>query len=331
MLLTKAEFLWAYKTMRLIREFEEAAVRLHGEAKLPGFVHVSVWQEAVPTGVSLNLHADDLMISTHRGHGDLIAKGVGVERMFAELFARQAGYCRARGGSMHVTDLSLGALGANGIVGACMPIAVGAALSMKRQHRDAVVVAYVGDGAIANGETHEALNMAALWKVPVVFVRTDNRYAESTPARVYRGIPDVLRYVESYGIHSEAVDGNDIDAVADAARRAVDRARWDGEPAFLQCSTYRKYGHNTADVGAYRPAAEVALWQERDPLTYARAVASAHGSTDLELNEIDAQVADRIERAIAWAEAQPEPPTNSAFEDLYSDPQTIAAFGGTVQ
>jgi pyruvate dehydrogenase E1 component alpha subunit len=330
MTLTKPEFLRAYETMRLIREFEEALVRLHGQAKVPGFVHVSVWQEAVPTGVSLNLRPDDLMISTHRGHGDLIAKGVGVERMFAELLARQGGYCRARGGSMHVTDLAVGALGANGIVGACLPIAVGAALSMKRQRRNSVVVAYVGDGAIANGETHEALNMAALWRVPVVFVRTDNQYAESTPARLYRGIPDVVRYVEGYGIHAEAVYGNDIDLVADAARRAVVLAR-SGEPAFLQCATYRKYGHNTADAGAYRPAEEVETWRERDPLVHARGVAAAHGSNDLELDDIDARVSERIQGAIAWAETQPEPPISWAFEDLYADPNTIAAFGGAVR
>ncbi len=183
--LSKPEFLQAYEIMRLIREFEEALVHLHGQAMVPGFVHVSVWQEAVPTGVSLSLRRDDLIISTHRGHGDIIAKGVAVEGMFAELLARQGGYCRGKGGSMHVTDVSLGVLGANGIVGAGMPIAVGAALSMKKQGKDAVVVAYVGDGAIANGETHESLNMASLWKLPVIFVRSDNQYAESTPARVY--------------------------------------------------------------------------------------------------------------------------------------------------
>lgn len=330
-MLARLEFLKGYETMRLIREFEEALLRLHGQAKVPGFVHLSVWQEAVPSGVSLNLRSDDLMISTHRGHGDLIAKGVGVEGMFAELLARQGGYCRAKGGSMHVTDLKIGALGANGIVGACMPIAAGAALSMKKQGRDAVVVVYVGDGAIANGETHETLNMAALWSLPLIFVRVDNKYAESTPAVTYRGIPDVVRYVEGYGVRCEAMDGNDIDAVAEAARRAVEHTRSGAGPSFLQCSTFRKYGHNTADVGAYRTAEEVAQWQARDPLDRARDAAAAHGVTADELDAIDATVIERIERAIQWAEAQPEPPVEWAFEDLYGDPATLLAFGGQVR
>ena len=331
MQLTKPDFLKAYGVMRLIREFEEALVRLHGQAMVPGFVHVSVWQEAVPTGVSLNLRSDDLIISTHRGHGDIIAKGVAVEGMFAELLARQGGYCRAKGGSMHVTDVSLGVLGANGIVGAGMPIAVGAALSMKKQGKDAVVVAYVGDGAIANGETHESLNMASLWKLPVVFVRSDNQYAESTPARAYCGIPDVVQYVKSYGVSAEAVYGNDIDAVADAARRAVDWTRSGRGPSFLQCSTFRKYGHNTADVGAYRTAGEVETWRARDPLIHARGVASGHGVTEAELDDIDTKVAARIDHAIAQAIAQPEPPIEWAFEDVYADPATLEVFGGTAQ
>ena len=330
-MLTKPEFLRAYETMRLIREFEESLLRLHGEARVPGFVHVSVWQEAVPTGVSLSLRADDFIISTHRGHGDLIAKGVAVEGMFAELLARQGGYCRAKGGSMHVTDVSLGVLGANGIVGACMPIAAGAALSMKKQGKDAVVVAYVGDGAIANGETHETLNMASLWKLPLLIVRTDNQYAESTAARYYRGIPDVIRYVEGYGVYAEAVYGNDVDEVAEGARRCIDRTRSGMGPSFLQCSTFRKYGHNTADVGAYRTPAEVETWRQRDPLIHARGAAAGHGVTDTEIDAADARVSERIAKAIEWADAQPEPPVEWAFEDLYADAATLAAFGGTVR
>jgi TPP-dependent pyruvate/acetoin dehydrogenase alpha subunit len=330
-MLEKPDFLKAYETMRLIREFEEALLRLHGQAKVPGFVHLSVWQEAVPAGVSLNLRPDDQMISTHRGHGDLIAKGVAVEGMFAELLARQGGYCRAKGGSMHVTDLKIGALGANGIVGACLPIATGAALSMKKQGRDAVVVAYVGDGALANGETHEALNMAKLWSLALVIVRTDNKYAETTPSNTYLGIPDVIRYVEGYGVHAEGVDGNDVDAVASGARRAIDHARSGAGPAFLQCSTYRKYGHNTSDVGAYRPPEEVDAWRLRDPLEAARAAAAAHGVTADELNEVDAAVVKHIEEAITWAEAQPDPPLEWALEDVYGDPSILLALGGQIR
>jgi TPP-dependent pyruvate/acetoin dehydrogenase alpha subunit len=330
--LTTPEYLRSYETMRLIREFEESLVRMHGEARVPGFVHVSVWQEAVSTGVSLWLRTDDLMITTHRGHGDIIAKGASIERMYAELLARAPGYCRAKGGSMHVTDVALGVLGANGIVGANLPIGTGAALSMKKQGRDSIVVVYTGDGAIAQGATHEALNMAALWQLPVVYVRTDNQYAESTSASAYRGMPDVVRFIEGYGIAARAVDGNDVGAVADAARWAIERSRAGAGPSFLTCSTYRRYGHNTADVGAYRTPEEVAAWQARDPLTLARArLVADRGVAEAEIDAIDARVRDRIQAAIAWADAQPEPPLEWAFEDLYADPATLAAFGGSIR
>jgi TPP-dependent pyruvate/acetoin dehydrogenase alpha subunit len=329
MLLTGSEFLAAYETMRLIRGFEEALLRLHAQAKVPGFVHVSVWQEAVSSGVGMHLRPEDQILTTHRGHGDIIAKGVAIEGMFAELLARQGGYCGGKGGSMHVTDVTRGVLGANGIVGANMPIAAGAALSKKMQGQPGIVVAYIGDGALMNGATHETLNMASLWQLPLVIVRVDNQYAESTAARYYSGIPDVLAYVKSYGIEAEAVDGNDIDAVADAAGRVLGRTRGGGGPGFLQCRTYRQYGHNTADVGAYRPPEEVEEWARRDPLVVARAKAAAHGVGDDELDEINARVLAHVERAIAWAEAQPEPPIESAFEHLYADAATIAAFGGT--
>jgi TPP-dependent pyruvate/acetoin dehydrogenase alpha subunit len=330
--LSTTDYVRSYETMRLIREFEESLVRMHGEARVPGFVHVSVWQEAVSTGVSLWLRPQDLMITTHRGHGDIIAKGASIERMYAELLARAPGYCRAKGGSMHVTDVSLGILGANGIVGANMPIGTGAALSLKKQGREGIVVVYTGDGAIAQGLTHEALNMSSLWHLPVVYVRTDNQYAESTAAAAYRGMPDVVRYVEGYGIAAEAVDGNDVEAVADAARRAVERTRGGGGPSFLTCSTYRRYGHNTADVGAYRTPEEVAAWQARDPLIIARTrLVSERGVAELEIDAIDARVHERIEAAIAWADAQPEPPLAWALEDVYADPATLAAFGGSVR
>jgi TPP-dependent pyruvate/acetoin dehydrogenase alpha subunit len=330
MLLTKEEFLEAYRTMRLIREFEESLLKLHGQAKVPGFVHVSVWQEAVSTGVALHLLPEDQILTTHRGHGDIIAKGVEIEGMYAELLARVGGYCGGKGGSMHVTDVSRGVLGANGIVGANMPIAAGAALSKKMRREPGVVVAFIGDGALMNGVTHETLNMASLWHLPLVIVRVDNQYAESTAARYYSGIPDVEAYVRSYGLDYVAVDGNDVDAVAEAAGRVVGRTRSGGGPGFLQARTYRRYGHNTADVGAYRAPEEVDAWARRDPLLVARASAPAHGVADAELDEIDAAVLGRIDRAIAWAETQPVPPLGSAFEDVYADPATIAAFGGTL-
>ncbi len=331
MTLGRSEFLAAYETMRRIREFEESLLRLHGQAKVPGFVHVSVWQEAVSAGVGMHLRPEDQILTTHRGHGDIIAKGVAIEGMYAELLARLGGYCGGKGGSMHVTDVSHGVLGANGIVGANMPIAAGVALSKKMRGEPGVVVAFIGDGALMNGSTHETLNMASLWQLPLLIVRVDNQYAESTAARYYSGIPDVLVYVESYGVDAIAADGNDVDAVSEAASRAIARVRAGSGPGFLQCRTYRRYGHNTADPGAYRPPEEVEAWKQRDPLIVARASAAAHGASEPELDEIDARVMRHIEEAISWAEAQPEAPAASAFTDLYADPATIAAFGGTLR
>ncbi len=327
--LAREELVEAYRTLRLIRAFEEAIRRLHGQGELPGFMHVSIGQEAVPIGVSLRLRQDDLITTTHRGHGDMIAKGAAVEGMIAEIYARDGGLCRGKGGSMHVADVSIGALGANGIVAAGMPIAVGAGLSLKRQGRDSVVVDYNGDGALANGTAHEALNMAALWRVPVIFVRVNNRYAESTPVADYLGVPDAVRFADGYGLAAEREDGNDVEAVAAAAGRAVARARAGEGATFLECETYRTFGHNIGDTGKARPAEEVEHWRGRDPqgLLEAR-LTGEHGLAAEELERIGAEQEARMERAIAAARAMPEPPEEWAFEDVYSEPEIIAAVGG---
>lgn len=318
----------AYTTMLLIRGFEEAVRTLHSRGELPGFMHVSIGQEAVPAGVSLALRPDDLVTSPHRNHGHVIAKGAPLEGMFGEMLGRAGGLCRGKGGSLHITDVARGAMGANGIVAAGMPIAVGLALALSRQGRDAVAVAYVGDGAIANGTSHEALNLAALWRLPVVFVREDNQYAESTPRRDYQAMPDVVAHVASYGIAARAVDGNDVEAVADAARWAVGHARDGRGPAFLQCATYRWYGHNIGDPGAYRPVDEVESWRQRDPVATLAARAIERGVADPgELAAIEQTCARRIEDAIALARAMPEPEPASAFEDVYATPGFAALTG----
>lgn len=329
LVLDRAQALWAYETMLTIRGFEESIRSLHGRGKLPGFMHVSVGQEAVPTGVSLSLRGDDQITCPHRNHGHVIAKGVPVESMFAEVYGRTEGVCRGKGGSLHIARLASGVMGANGIVGDGLPIAVGLALAAKRQSADRVVVAYAGDGAIATGASHEALNMAALWHLPLVFVRDDNQYAESTPASDYQGMPDVVGYVEGYGIPAEAVDGNDVLAVAAAARRMVERARAGDGPGFLQCATYRWYGHNIGDAGTYRPPDEVEGWKARDPVPRLRAWITSGGlATDGELDDLDQNVRTRIEGAIRQAELQPEPPPEWASEDVYATPEFASLAGG---
>jgi TPP-dependent pyruvate/acetoin dehydrogenase alpha subunit len=330
--LSREQLINAYALMTRIREFEETIRRLHGEGKLPGFMHVSIGQEAVPVGVSLNLRPSDVITTTHRGHGDVIAKGAPLEGMFAEIYGRAGGLCRGKGGSMHVADVSRGVWGANGIVAAGMPIAVGAGLAFLRQQRDDVVVCYFGDGAIANGATHEALNMASLWRVPVVFVRVDNAYAESTPASEYQGMPDVVAYAASYGLHAEHVDGNDVERVADAAERAVARARAGEGPTFLQCQTYRKYGHNIGDPGTSRPSAEVEHWASRDPIDLARATLTGrHGLGDEDLAQILEAAVARNSEALEWAESQPPPPGEWAFEDVFATPAIVRQLERAVQ
>ena len=319
----------AYARMQLIRHFEEMIRSLHGAGKLPGFMHVSVGQEAVPVGVSLALRPDDYIATTHRGHGDVIAKGVEVEGMFAELFARAGGVCRAKGGSMHITDFSKGVLGAFSIVAAGLPIAVGAGLAMRRRGRDTVVVAHFGDGAIAQGATHESLNMATLWRLPVIFVRHNNQYAESTPTRDYQGIPDVVDYAATYGMPAHEVDGNDVEAVFDAASEAIHRARVGDGPTFLECQTYRWYGHNIGDPGAGRPEDEVAAWKARDPIASWRSTLLDRAFVDEDqLLDIDRGIERRIETAIEAAEAMPDPPLEWALEDVYSDPAVLEVVGG---
>ena len=317
-----------YRTMRLIRAFEEKIVELHGQARLPGFMHVSIGQEAIPTGVSFHLREDDLVTTTHRGHGDVIAKGAQVEVMLAELFAKAEGVCSGKGGSMHVTDVSRGILGANGIVAAGIPIAVGAALGLKRLGRNNVVVSYFGDGAIGNGATHEAMNMAGLWRVPVILVRVNNMYAESTPPSQYQAMRDVVAFAEAYGLAAEEVDGNDIAAVAAAAGRAIDRARSGEGATFLECLTYRHFGHNIGDPGAYRPEGEPEVWMARDPVVSVRRQLIAAGShSEEEVTEIDESIDARISAAVEWADSLSEPAEDLAFAHVYSDPVILEAIG----
>lgn len=321
----------AYNTMVLIRTFEQTILELHRADRLPGFMHVSIGQEAVPTGVSLALGPEDYITTTHRGHGDVIAKGVGVEGMMAELFARSGGLCRAKGGSMHVTDFSKGVLGAFSIVGAGMPIALGAAMSAQRLKTGAVSVCHFGDGAIAQGAAHESFNMASLWGLPVVFVRHNNLYAESTPVAEYQAIPDVVEFVRSYGITAETVDGNDVDAVYAAASKLVSGAREGSGPAFLECLTYRWHGHNIGDTGAGRPPEEVAAWKQRDPIRlWGQRLVADYGVSEGELAEIEVGIVSRVAAAVVAAEAMAEPPNEWALEDVYADPATLASFAGVL-
>ncbi len=309
-----------YHTMVRIRLFEQRIMELFQQGRLPGFLHVSIGQEAVPTGVCAHLRSNDYISSTHRGHGDVIAKGARLDRMMAELYGKKTGYCKGKGGSMHIADLELGILGANGIVGAGIPIATGTALAFKMRRTDQVAVCFFGDGGANTGAFHEGLNLASVWNLPVVFVCQNNQYAESTPQRVHQKIKDIAVRAMAYDIPGETVDGMDVLEVYRVAGDAVARARAGGGPTLVECKTYRFYGHYVGDPGtAYRRPEEVEEWKQRDPIaTFARRLLAEGVTTAAELKAIEEAVQQELEAAIRFAETSPEPDLEDALQDIYA-------------
>lgn len=309
-----------FQTMAEIRELETAASRLMAKGALPGFLHLSIGQEAVAAGVCDVLDDSDFITSTHRGHGHCIAKGGRLEAIMAELYGRRGGYCAGRSGSMHIADPALGILGANAIVGAGIPIAVGAGFSASTRGSGQVAVAFFGEGAVGEGVFHESLNLAALWDLPVVFVCENNGYAEMTPVSVHLAASQVADFATPYGIAGMRVDGNDVLAVRAAAQEAVTRARSGGGPTLLECITYRWHGHYEGDPQRYRDKEEVAAWRERDPLARLAETVAGDVALAAELDEIVAAARAKVDAAARWAEADALPETSSVGEDVYSDP-----------
>jgi len=310
----------AYRQLVRIRGFEETAAGLYRAGELPGFLHLSIGQEAVAVGVSAHLALEDVIASTHRGHGHVIAKGARLDRMMAELYAKETGYCRGKGGSMHIADLDLGILGANGIVGGGTPIVVGAALAFKLRRETRVAVAFFGDGASNTGAFHEALNLASVWDLPCVFVCENNLYAESTPSGVHQRVKDVATRAVAYDMPSAVVDGMDVFAVYEGAREAIRRAREGGGPSLVEAKTYRFTGHHLGDPGtAYRTREEVESYRQRDPIALfrARVLGEALVSAD-ELARIDRAVATELEEAVRFGRESRPPAPESALEDIYS-------------
>jgi acetoin:2,6-dichlorophenolindophenol oxidoreductase subunit alpha len=307
-----------FRTMALIRAFETAASRLMIGGVLPGFVHVSIGQEAIAAGVCDVLRASDQITTTHRGHGHCIAKGGEVEGMVAELFGRENGYGKGRSGSMHIADPAVGILGANAIVGGGLPMAVGAALSAQLRGGDDLAVTFFGEGAVAQGVFHECLNLAALWKLPVLFVCENNQYAEMTHYSVHLSAERVADFAGAYGIPSEVADGNDVWAVREATVRAVDRARGSEGPTVLEFETYRWGGHFEGDPASYRTEAELLAWKAKDPLEHARRHLSAAGVAPDELASIEVDAGQEVDRAVAAAEAGTPAPIDRLLEDVYA-------------
>ena len=297
--------------MWTIRRFEEAVDELFARGLMHGTMHLSIGQEASATGACLAMQEDDLITSTHRGHGHCIAKGADLERMMAELLAKETGYCRGRGGSMHIADVSKGNLGANGIVAGGIPIAVGAALAQTMKRTNRVVLSFFGDGAANEGAFHEAVNLAAVWNLPVVFLCENNRYGMSMSTERAFKIEHISERAAGYGIPGVTIDGNDVQAVYDESALAIERARSGGGPTLIEAETYRWKGHSKSDKNLYRTKQEIDDWKSRDPIV--RFEASLEDAATLSAQEIEQAraiardaVRDAIRNATAAPDARPE-------------------------
>jgi pyruvate dehydrogenase E1 component, alpha subunit len=320
MKVSKNEMKDMYLRMERIRAFESKAQTLFAEGKIPGFVHLYLGEEAVATGVCECLRDDDYITSTHRGHGHIIAKGGDLKYMMAELCGKATGYCKGKGGSMHIADGTKGILGANGIVGAGQDIAVGAGLSISYRGTDQVCVCFFGDGSTNQGTFHEALNMASIWKLPIVFVCENNNYGISMCQARHQHIKDVADRGAAYGIPGVAVDGNDVLAVNEAAGEAIARARKGQGPTLLECKTYRWRGHFEGDPGNYKPKAEQEAWLKKDPIPHFRKFLVENDIlTEDELNRLDEQAKEELAAAVKFADESPEPDAKTVVEDVYSD------------
>ncbi|MCC6533041.1 MAG: thiamine pyrophosphate-dependent dehydrogenase E1 component subunit alpha [Burkholderiales bacterium] len=310
------------RQMLLIREFDERIIGLRAGGDIYGAIHPYVGQEAVAVGVCAALTRADRVTSTHRGHGHCIAKGADIKRMMAELFGRIDGYCKGKGGSMHIADFSVGMLGANGIVAGGLPLAAGAALAAQLDGKRQVAVCFFGDGAVAEGEFHETLNISALWSLPLVFVCENNLYGGSSPIDVQHRTTDIAVRAAGYGMPAVSIDGNDAMAVFEAARAAVDRAREGDGPSLIECRTYRWHFHNMlrATIPAEtRPSTELAAWRARDPIArLASALLSRRTLTEEGLTAMRMQVRGDVDEAIAFAQASPFPGREALLEDVFA-------------
>jgi TPP-dependent pyruvate/acetoin dehydrogenase alpha subunit len=306
--------------MALIRAFETRVTELYREGEIPGFVHTSLGQEAVAVGVCTALRDDDYMATTHRGHGHCLAKGADVDGMMAELFAKETGLCHGKGGSMHVADPARGVLGANAIVGASVPLAVGAGMSSKLLGQGRVAVAFFGEGAVNQGAFHEAFNLAAIWNLPVLFVCENNVYSEFSDSRKMSRVPAVADRARGYGVEASTLDGNDVAAVREAALAAAASCRAGNGPVLIEAETYRWQGHYEGDAQPYKPADEVEAWRDRDPLVLAaRRLASDGTAGEDELRAVEERARERVDEAVERARAAPAPALEEAFRHVFTD------------
>lgn len=308
-----------YYKMFKIRRFEETIERYFLDGEIPGFVHLYIGEEAIASGVCASLTDKDYIASTHRGHGHTIAKGADLKRVMAEVFGRKTGFCKGKGGSMHIADFSVGMMGANGVVGGGFNLAVGAGLAIKKQHRDNVSVVFFSDGASNRGTFHEASNLASVWKLPVIFVCENNQWASTTPYRTTTSVEDISARAAGYGMASKIADGNDVFDVYEKFKEALEYVKSGNGPFFLEAKTYRIKGHFVGDPEMYRTKEEVnKIYKENNPITrFESKVLNNNLMTEGELEEIRSKVESEIKEAAEFAHNSEFPDPSEIFDDLY--------------
>jgi acetoin:2,6-dichlorophenolindophenol oxidoreductase subunit alpha len=310
----------SYRIMLKIRLHEEAIKKLFQEGKIGGTTHLCIGQEAIALGVIGQLRKDDFISSTHRGHGHMLAKGGNLKPMLCEILGKANGYCKGKGGSMHIASLELGNLGANGIVSGGLPIAVGSALSAKLRGTDQITVVSFGDGAANEGNTHESMNLAALWKLPVLFLFENNHYAVSTECNQSIAGGSLVKRAAGYDIKAACVDGNDLESVYFAAKDAIAYVRGGNGPFLLECETYRIEGHYYGDAMLYRSKDEVDAWRKKDPLLRVERMLVERGIlNEEECRSTYQEVSAEVDEAVVYAEASPEPELSALFEDVLTE------------
>ena len=319
MTVEKEKLIEMYRTMVRIRTFEERVQKEFAAGHIGGFVHLYAGEEAVAAGACVNLRLDDYVTSTHRGHGHVIAKGGKTDLMMAELYGKKNGYNKGKGGSMHIANVDSGMLGADAIVGSGIPIAGGAALSAKMRGTDQLCLCFFGDGATNTTRFHEGINLASIWKLPVVYICENNVYAETTPITYAVNIPNIADRAVAYGIPGKTVDGNDVLAVYEAVGEAVAQARRGEGPSLIVCQTYRWHGHFEGDMQTYKTKEEVEEWMKKDPIPrFRKKLIEMQALTEREADEIHREMEEEIEKAVKFAEESPFPDPEETLEDVYA-------------
>ncbi len=314
------ELLRIYELMVRIRKFEEAAEKYFLQGEIPGFIHLYIGEEAIGASIISQLREDDFITSTHRGHGHMIAKGADMKKMMAELYGRATGYCKGKGGSMHIMNFDIGVLGANGVVAGGLPIAVGAGMAIKLRGEDKVVVSFFGDGATGRGAFHEALNWASVYRLPVIFVNENNQYAST--AKYERVIPvkNIADRAKAYNMPGFSVDGNDVFEVYRVSKEAIERARKGEGPTLIEAKTYRLKGHFVGDPEKYRDKKEVEEWWEREPIGRLERYLKSQGLiTEEDKEKIYKNATEEVEEAVKYARSSPFPANQELFSDLFVD------------